>query len=153
MEKLCSEMLQKLKGKTFSTAESCTGGMIGQTVTSISGCSSVYRGGFITYCDEAKHDLLNVSWDLLNNFGAVSHQVAQAMAIGARLRLGADIAVSVTGLAGPGADGSPYPIGTVFIGYSDVNGAISRCFHFSGDRHSIRQQATREAMLLIMEKQ
>lgn len=153
MEKLCSEMLQKLKGKTLSTAESCTGGMIGQTVTSISGCSSVYRGGFITYCNEAKQELLNVPRELLDSFGAVSHQVAQVMAIGARRRFGSDISVSVTGLAGPGSDGSSYPVGTVFIGYSDDKGTISRCFHFSGDRHSIRQQATREALLLIMEKQ
>lgn len=151
MMSLCSEVISRLQGKTLATAESCTGGGIGAALTSVSGSSAVYRGGVISYCNEIKHKLLGVDESLLNEVGAVSAPVAEAMAIGARKALDADIAVSVTGLAGPGGDEFGNPVGTVFIGYADEKAVLSREFHFPGDREEVRKQAAFTALTLILE--
>ena len=119
MTNLCCKVLQSLAGKTLATAESCTGGMIGATLTAIPGSSTVYKGGVISYTNQVKHDLLDVPMEVLDGVGAVSAPVAEAMASGARKALKADIAVSVTGLAGPGGDEYGNPVGTVYIGYAD----------------------------------
>ena len=116
MMNLCCDVLNALKGKTLVTAESCTGGGIGAALTSIPGSSEVYKGGIISYTNEVKIKLLGVDTELLDREGAVSASVAQAMACGARVALVADVAVSVTGLAGPSGDDFGNPVGTVFIG-------------------------------------
>ena len=151
MTSLCCKVLEALGGKTLVTAESCTGGGIGAALTAVPGSSTVYKGGIISYTNWVKHNLLGVDQKLLDTLGAVSAPVAEAMAEGARKVLLADIAVSVTGLAGPGGDEFGNPVGLVFIGYSDCRKTLSRRFLFPGDREAVRQNACREALKLVLE--
>lgn len=151
MRRSC-DVIARLQGKTLATAESCTGGGIGATLTSVPGSSAVYKGGIISYTNEVKINLLGVSADTLNCHGAVSAPVAREMAAGARKALNADVSVSVTGLAGPGGDEFGNPVGTVFIGYCDENACISREYHFEGDREAVRNQAVDAALELILEQ-
>lgn len=151
MTSLASEVLSTLTGKTLATAESCTGGMIGEMLTAVSGSSAVYKGGIISYWSEIKQSLLGVDGKVLRELGAVSAPVAEAMALGARKALESDVAVSVTGLAGPGGDDFGNPVGTVFIGYADERLTIARKYHFSGDRETVRRQAAEAALKLILE--
>ena len=152
MTKLCSDVLKALAGKTLVTAESCTGGGIGAALTAVSGASAVYKGGIISYTNWVKHNLLHVDEDLLNEVGAVSAPVAEAMARGARDVLQADVAVSVTGLAGPGGDEFGNPVGTVFIGYCDEKICLSRKYLFSGSREEIRTAAIREVLRVVLDQ-
>lgn len=151
MDELAEKVITALRGKTLATAESCTGGMIGSALTSVAGSSAVYKGGVISYVNEIKQKLLNVPADLLENRGAVSKEVAEAMAVGVKTALNADIAVSVTGLAGPGGDDFGNPVGTVFIGYCDEKTCMSHEYHFVGDRNAVREQAAKAAFDLILE--
>ena len=151
MTHLCCDVLNRLEGKTLCTAESCTGGGIGAALTAIPGSSAVYKGGIISYTNWVKHNLLGVDLSLLDQVGAVSAPVAEAMAQGARKALEADVAVSVTGLAGPGGDDYGNPVGRVYISYSDENRTLHREFTFSGDREAVRRQAAEEALKLILE--
>lgn len=151
MTSLCCKVLEALRGKTLVTAESCTGGGIGAALTAVPGSSAVYKGGIISYTNWVKHNLLGVDQKLLDTLGAVSAPVAEAMAEGARKVLRSDIAVSVTGLAGPGGDEFGNPVGLVFIGYSDCRKTLSRRFLFPGDREAVRQNACREALKLVLE--
>ncbi len=144
-------VLEALAGKTLATAESCTGGGIGAQLTAVSGSSAVYKGGVISYCNDVKHRILGVSTEILEEFGAVSAPVAEAMAKGARAVCQTDVAVSVTGLAGPSGDDFGNPVGTVFIGYSDEAKTLSRHFVFPGDREAVRNQAIEAAFDLILE--
>ena len=153
MTRLCCDVLKALEGKTLATAESCTGGGIGAALTAIPGSSAVYKGGIISYTNQVKEHLLGVSADVLEAHGAVSAPVARAMAEGARKALTADVAVSVTGLAGPGGDDYGNPVGTVFLGYSDESITLAKEYHFAGDREAVRNAAIREALALILEKQ
>ena len=153
MMSLPCEVLTCLAGKTLATAESCTGGLIGAMVTAVPGSSAVYKGGVVSYCNEIKHRLLGVPEALLERYGAVSAPVAEAMAAGAARALGTDVAVSVTGLAGPGRDEFGNPVGRVYIGYWDADGAACREFTFQGDREAVRQQAAEAALRFILEKQ
>ena len=152
MTHLISKLLQVLAGKTLATAESCTGGMIGQLITAVPGSSNVYKGGVISYTNEIKQKLLGIDEELLDREGAVSAPVAKAMAKGARRALGADIAVSVTGLAGPGGDDRGNPVGTVYIGYADEKGAEAFSYCFAGDRDSVRNQATEAALQILLSR-
>ena len=152
MMKLCSDVLTALKGKTLSTAESCTGGMIGAALTAVPGASKVYKGGIISYWSEVKQDLLGVDSEDLRNLGPVSAQVAGSMADGARKVLQTDYALSVTGLAGPDGDGFGKPVGTVFVGLSTRSKTVARQFRFHGDREDIRTQAARAALEFILEE-
>lgn len=147
-----SEVITRLQGKTLATAESCTGGGIGAALTAVSGASAVYKGGIISYTNEIKQNLLGVDGTLLESVGAVSAPVAQAMAAGVRKALASDVAVSVTGLAGPGEDEFGNPVGTVFIGYSDDRITLSRKYLFSGSREDVRNQAVSAALHLILEQ-
>ena len=149
--KLSADVLKALAGKKLATAESLTGGGIGSAVTSVSGASKVYAGGIISYTNEVKHRVLGVPAEYLDNLGAVSGPVAQAMAEGARRVLQADVAVSVTGLAGPDGDEYGHPVGTVFIGYADAETAFAREYHFDGDREQVREQTVETALALILE--
>ena len=152
MMKRCCEVLEALKGKTLVTAESCTGGGIGAALTAVPGSSNVYKGGIISYTNWVKHHLLGVDEALLETVGAVSAPVAEAMARGAREALQADVAVSVTGLAGPGGDEFGNPVGTVFIGYCDGNTTFSRHFCFPGNREAVRQAAIEAALDIVLEQ-
>ena len=150
---LCCDVLFALKGKTLVTAESLTGGGIGAALTCVSGASAVYKGGIISYTNEVKHNILGVPLEILDQFGAVSEPVAGAMAEGARKALKADIAVSVTGLAGPTGDEFGNPVGTVFVGYCDSKTTVVKHCLFSGDRESIRNQTIEAALRLILSMQ
>ena len=150
---LCSEVLTALRGKTLVTAESCTGGGIGAALTAVPGSSEVYKGGIICYSNWVKEHILGVSAESLEYCGAVSAPAAEALAIGVRKNLRADVAVSVTGLAGPGGDDFGHDVGTVFIGCCTDKFLVVREYHFSGDRTSVREQAVTEALKLILKCQ
>ena len=152
MTSLCCDVLKALAGKTLVTAESLTGGGIGAALTAISGSSAVYKGGIISYTNWVKENVLGVPGEILEAHGAVSASVAQAMAEGARQRLRADVAVSVTGLAGPGGDEYGNPVGTVFIGYADENYTCVKHCLFSGDREAVRLQTIQAALALVLEQ-
>ena len=152
MIELSTKVISALLGKTLATAESCTGGGIGAVLTAVSGSSAVFKGGIISYTNEVKKDLLGVSDELLKTHGAVSAVVAEAMARGVKNTLHTDIAVSVTGLAGPGGDEYGNPVGTVYIGYADESQCISVPCFFTGDREEIRNQAISAVLSLILEK-
>lgn len=149
--KLSYDVIHALAGKTLVTAESCTGGGIGAALTTIAGSSAVFKGGIISYTNEVKEKLLGVDPELLNKEGAVSAPVAEAMARGARRALNSDVAVSVTGLAGPDGDEFGNPVGTVYIGYCDHNVCISKYFCFTGARDAVREQAVTAALELILQ--
>lgn len=151
MTNLSYDVIHTLVGKTLATAESCTGGGIGAALTSVPGSSAVFKGGIISYTNVVKERLLGVDSDLLNREGAVSAPVAEEMAFGARKVLRTDIAVSVTGLAGPDGDEFGNPVGTVYIGYCDDHLCVSKHFCFQGDRDAVRAQAITAALEQILE--
>ena len=137
------------KKATVATAESCTGGMVAEKLTSVSGASSAIKYSVVTYCNKAKEILVGVNHETLEKFGAVSEQTASEMAAGVRKIMGADIGVSVTGLAGPlGDEGKP--VGLVYIGVSSDNYNAVLENHFDGDRDSVRKQATDTALELVL---
>ena len=146
-----SDVISRLAGKTLATAESLTGGGIGSALTAVSGSSAIYKGGVISYTNEIKHNVLGVSQELLERYGAVSAWVAGEMVGGVRKLLNADIAVSVTGLAGPGGDEFGNPVGTVYIGYEDHQRSVVRHFCFEGDREAVRTQTIEAALDLILQ--
>ena len=148
---LSAKVLKALAGKKLATAESLTGGGIGQAITSVSGASKVYAGGIISYTNEVKHGVLKVPTKFLETLGPVSKPVAEYMAADARGILKADVAVSVTGLAGPDGDEFGNPVGTVFIGYADQKYLFAREYHFDGDREEIREQTICAALKLVLE--
>ena len=152
MTNLSSDVIKALQGRTLATAESCTGGGIGAALTAVSGSSAVYKGGIISYTNEIKENLLGVPAAMLAQYGAVSEPVAQAMAEGARKALQTDIAVSVTGLAGPGGDEYGNPVGTVFIGYADKTKSYAKEFHFAGNREDVRNQAIQAVLQIILQE-
>ena len=150
MMPIASEVIARLAGKTLVTAESLTGGGIGAALTAVPGASAVYKGGVVSYTDEIKRGVLGVPAAYLTSFGAVSAPVAEAMALGAMELMQADIAIAVTGLAGPAGDDFGNPVGTVFIGYCSKTTGFSREYHFSGNRESIRNQTIEAALQVIM---
>ena len=151
MTKLWSDVIFALAGKTLVTAESCTGGGIGNALTSVPGSSAVYKGGVICYTNWVKEHILGVDAELLEQYGAVSAPVAKAMAKGVREKLEADISLSVTGLAGPDGDDFGNPVGTVFIGCDSPWHSEVREYHFDGDRAAVRNQAVSAALELVLE--
>ena len=148
--KLCSDLLNALNGRTFSTAESCTGGGIGAAITAVPGSSAVYKGGVISYTNWIKVNVLGVNKTVLDNNGAVSEETAKEMAIGVRRMMRTNMAVSVTGIAGPGTDEFQTPIGTVYIGFADKTHAYAKKFSFDGDRDTVRTQAVQAALELLL---
>ena len=143
--------LLKERNLKVTFAESLTGGLIASELVSVSGASEVFGYGFVTYSDEAKQRILGVSKDILENQGAVSSECAAAMAAGARKKSGADIAVSVTGFAGPAAEGDNHPAGTVFLGVLSEKIQFVKEFHFKGDRNSVRKSTVEEAFSVLIE--
>ena len=142
---LCIE--RKIK---VATAESCTGGMISEQITSVSGSSAVIEFGLCSYSNRIKREILGVSEETLEKFSEYSEQCAKEMAEGARRLSGADIAVSTTGVAGPTGGSPEHPVGEVFIGISSEKGVFAKRFLFSGSREDIRLQATKNALKMLV---
>ncbi|WP_163834980.1 nicotinamide-nucleotide amidase [Spartinivicinus ruber] len=134
------------------TAESCTGGWVAQVVTSIAGSSNWFEGAFVTYSNAAKRSMLEVSAQSLVQFGAVSKAVVIEMADGALAHSEADLAVAISGIAGPEGGSAEKPVGTVWIAWQlHEHPTITCCFHFSGDREQVRKQAVVEALKGILQ--
>jgi CDP-diacylglycerol--glycerol-3-phosphate 3-phosphatidyltransferase len=142
----------RTEGLTVSVAESCTGGMVGALITDQPGSSAYFLGGVIAYADEVKRSQLGVPQAMLTRVGAVSAEVAQAMAEGARSRFGSDLAVGVTGIAGPDSDGSQKPVGLTYVAIASAAGSHSHEYRFKGDRWSNRRQASMQALGLLVEE-
>jgi len=137
--------------KRIVTAESCTGGLVAAALTDVPGASAVFERGFISYSNDAKIDVLGILPEMLDQYGTVSAEVAEAMAKGALEYSHADVAVSVTGIAGPKGGTPSKPVGLVFFGLATRDGIQFhlRC-EFSGDRDSIRAQSREEALKLLL---
>jgi nicotinamide-nucleotide amidase len=141
--------LCRARGLTLATAESCTGGLVAARLTSVPGSSDVVLGGIVAYADDVKRTELDVPAELIEQHGAVSAEVAAAMAQGARVRLGADVAVAVTGIAGPGGGTPEKPVGLVYLHAEGPDGGLGREFSFPGDRGSIRSRSVVGALHLV----
>ncbi|OAT30437.1 putative DNA repair protein [Buttiauxella brennerae ATCC 51605] len=140
-------------GATVTTAESCTGGWIAKVITDLSGSSAWFERGFVTYSNEAKHQMIGVDSATLETHGAVSEAVVREMAQGALYAAVADYAVAVSGIAGPNGGSEEKPVGTVWFGFSSKSeGTIARQQLFSGDRDAIRRQATEYALQTLWEE-
>jgi nicotinamide-nucleotide amidase len=137
------------RGLTLATAESCTGGMIGELLTDVAGSSAYYLGGAVSYANEAKTELLGVPASLIEAHGAVSREVAEAMATGVRATLRADIGVAVTGIAGPGGGTPDKPVGTVWIAVAGKDGVEARRHSLSSERAIVRQRAAFIALEMV----
>jgi len=145
MEAVVGRLLGE-RGKTLSVAESCTGGLISQRLTDVSGSSAYFIEGVVAYANEAKMNALDVPAEIIEQFGAVSAETAEAMAKGMRARAGTDYAISITGIAGPTGGTPEKPVGTVYIGYSDA--ALTKSFKIvlPGDRYLIRWRSSQAAL-------
>jgi nicotinamide-nucleotide amidase len=141
--------LCRARGLTLATAESCTGGLVAARLTSVPGSSDVVLGGIVAYADEVKRTELDVPAELIEQHGAVSAEVAAAMAQGARTQLGADVAVAVTGIAGPGGGTAEKPVGLVYLHAEGPESGLGREFSFPGDRGSIRSRSVVGALHLV----
>ena len=141
--------LCRSRGLTLGTAESCTGGLVAGRLTSVPGSSDVFRGGLVAYDNDVKEAVLGVPADLIGAHGAVSAEVAAAMAQGARERLGVDVAVSVTGIAGPGGGTPEKPVGLVFFHVAGPMGEKALRIELPGDREVIRSRCTVAALHLV----
>ena len=134
---------------TIALAESCTGGLVCATLTELSGSSAWFERGYITYSNQAKAECLNVPAEMIDSFGAVSEQVAKAMALGAQQNAGVNVAIAITGIAGPTGGSPTKPVGTVCFSWAIraelfngvTNSVNTKTIHFEGDRQAIRQQA------------
>ena len=139
------------RGLKLVLAESCTGGLLGSRITDVSGSSEYFLGGVVAYAYEAKADLLGVSWDTLNTKGAVSRETVLEMARGIRNLMKAHIAVSVSGIAGPGGGTAEKPVGTTWIGLVAEDGEWAKVFQFSGDREGNKISAVDAALTLLLD--
>ena len=140
------------KKMTCATAESCTGGGVGYAITSVSGASEVFWGGVISYDNSVKHGTLGVPTEILETKGAVSSECASAMADGVRQRMGTDLAVSITGIAGPGGGSAEKPVGLVWFGVASKFGSKTQKMIFSGDRDAVRSSAIEHALQLLLKE-
>lgn len=148
LEQVAGELL-KLRGYTLATAESCTGGLLAGRITDVPGSSEYFLEGVVSYSNEAKIDLLGVPKELIEKRGAVSEEVANAMAAGIRKRAGSTFGIGVTGIAGPGGGSAEKPIGLVYIALADDTQATARKFIFPGDRQFIRTLSVNAALDII----
>ena len=135
---------------TIAVAESCTGGLLGSRITDVAGSSEYFLGGVIAYQNEVKEALLRVPHDVIEAHGAVSAQTAEAMARGCRDLFKCDIAVSITGIAGPGGGSDEKPVGLTYIGLSTARGVISRRFLWDGNRTQNKEASVRAAMEMVL---
>jgi nicotinamide-nucleotide amidase len=137
-------------GRTVSTAESCTGGLVGHVITQVDGSSDYYLGGAVSYSDALKRSILGVPAETLERHGAVSAQTAVAMADGARHAFGSDLAVSITGIAGPGGGTESKPVGLVYVCVASAGGNQVRRFHWSADRDGNKRHSAAAALELLL---
>lgn len=149
---LATEVQQRAiqKALTMASAESCSGGLVGALLTSISGSSQYYIGGVICYSNQLKKMLLEVKQETLDSYGAVSQEAANEMLSGLHAKFKSDISLSITGIAGPTGGSTHKPIGTVWIGVKTPKIHDCFIFNFHGDRHKIREDATKSALNLIV---
>ena len=147
-----AEILQQ-RGWTVTAAESCTGGAVAMSLTELAGSSNWFNGSFVTYSNELKEKMLGVAPDTLLANGAVSEQVVDEMCEGARLKAGADVAVAISGIAGPGGGSKDKPVGTVCFGVA-VEGepAVTETCLFPGDRRQVRERAVNHALQMLLDK-
>ncbi len=148
MAELVATLLRK-RGETLATAESCTGGLIATTLTDMPGSSVYFKGGVIPYSNEAKQNMVRVEEQLLIEHGAVSTEVAEALAANTRELFRTDYAISTTGIAGPGGGTPEKPVGLVYVGYADSAGVTSRKLELSGTRERIRERTVLAALDLL----
>lgn len=143
--------LLRERGLKLAVAESCTGGLVGSRVTDVPGSSEYFLGSIVAYAYQVKAALLNVSWDTLNAHGAVSRETVLEMARGVRDALQADIAISVSGVAGPGGGTLEKPVGTTWIGLVTRHGEQAKLFQFSGNREENKSSAATAALQMLLE--
>ncbi len=148
MKKILREIARKLikENLTLAVCESCTGGMLGSIITSLSGSSKYFKGGIIAYSNEVKDKIVGVKNHTLKKFGAVSRETAREMAQGVRRRLGSDIGIGITGIAGPTGGTKEKPVGLVYISVADRHRTIINRYIFKGVRESIRKKACSAAL-------
>ncbi|XPV76685.1 MAG: CinA family protein [Desulfovibrio sp.] len=146
-EELGTKLRQR--GWHVGTAESCTGGLVSAAFTDVSGASDWFWGTIVSYANEVKMGVLGVSEQTMIDHGAVSEPVVMQMAEGACKTLGVDLAVSLSGIAGPTGGTADKPVGTVWIGTHSPDGTVAKCFHFDGDRTSVRQQSVLAAIDML----
>ena len=139
------------RGLKLTTAESCTGGLIADRITDVPGSSDYFLGGIVAYAYEAKVALLDVSWDTLRAYGAVSREVVLEMARGARKALSADLAVSVSGIAGPGGGLPDKPVGTTWLGLATPDGEWARKFIWDRDRRGNKELSAEAALQFVLD--
>ncbi|MBO5167364.1 MAG: CinA family protein [Lachnospiraceae bacterium] len=149
IEKTVADILVA-RGLTMTCAESCTGGLISARMVNVPGVSEVFKAGFVTYANEAKQKLLGVKEETLIQFGAVSCQTAEEMARGAAKAAEADVAISVTGIAGPDGGTKEKPVGLVYIGCYVKGDVLVKEYHFNGDRMQVRQSSAEAALKQVL---
>jgi PncC family amidohydrolase len=154
LDRLVEQLQERCLGRglTVATAESCTGGSIAKSITDVAGSSGYFRGGVVSYSNEVKMRLLGVPADQLAAHGAVSAQVARSMAVGALAATGADLAVAVTGISGPGGGSAAKPVGLTYVAVADSAGVEVRRFTWQGDRAANREATARAAVELLLER-
>ena len=153
LDELASRVIEifREKGLSLALAESCTGGMIAETITNVAGASDIFYGSAVTSVNSAKEHILGVAHETLEKHGAVSSECAEEMACGARRVYGADVAMSVTGIAGPGGGSEAKPVGTVWFGLATKDGAETFRRRFDGDRAAVRRQTVEEVLRRLAE--
>ena len=150
LEEKVVALLQE-KEYTITTAESCTGGLVAATIINVSGASDIYNEGYITYANEAKERILGVAHNTLEAFGAVSEQTAKEMALGAAKAASSNVALSTTGIAGPGGGNDEKPVGLVYIGCAVNERVEVREYRFEGNRQEIRNAAVNKALQFLLD--
>ena len=135
--------------QTATCAESCTGGLLAATLTSIPGSSAFFERSYVTYSDHAKQQMLNVSADTMRHYGAVSEETVREMALGALIAAKSDYAPSISGIAGPDGGTADKPVGTVWFGFATKQRIWAKQYHFEGDRQSVRSQAVQYALMIL----
>lgn len=150
LEEILREYMH-VRGMTLATAESCTGGLVSDRITNVSGSSEFFPGGVVAYAYEAKVKLLGVSWDTLNAHGAVSEETVLEMARGARKLLGTDIGVSVSGIAGPSGGTPEKPVGSTWLGLATNTGEWARHFIWEGDRVYNKHHSSEAALQFVID--
>ena len=150
LEEILRESM-RARGLTLATAESCTGGLVSDRITNVSGSSEYFPGGVVAYSYEAKASLLGVSWDTLNAHGAVSEETVLEMARGARKLFNADIGISVSGIAGPTGGLPEKPVGTTWFGLSANSGEWARHFIWDGDRKQNKHHSSEAALQFVLD--
>lgn len=151
LEEVVGDLLRR-QHATLAVAESCTGGLLGERITAVPGSSDYFLGGFITYANRLKVEALGVPVEIIEQYGAVSSETAEAMAQGARRRAGSTYALSITGVAGPDGGTERAPVGTVYVGLADAAGCIVKHRRLPGDRARIRQFSTQMALDILRRK-